>query len=100
MSSAVQHWAGDRFAKGQESRDLRVSPDPPEPGMQFVETIGGWGRLLSLRREFNPKDKNNQPRLFKMEASGVNQCISSSEGHPNPHKGLDDRVRFTTSQND
>ena len=35
-----------------------------------------------------------------MEASGVNQCIPSSEGHSNPNKGLDGHVRFTTSQSD
>jgi hypothetical protein len=29
-----------------------------------------------------------------MKARGVNQCIPSSEGYPNPHKGLDDHVRF------
>jgi hypothetical protein len=48
-----------------------------------------------------PKIKNKSTEvILKMEASGVNQCIPSSERNPNPHKGLDDRARFNTSRND
>ena len=60
MIAAIQHCDGDRFANGQDSCNLRGSPDPTEPGMQFIETIDSYGRLLSLRREFG---RRNVPKI-------------------------------------
>ena len=43
MDSIVHNCDQDQFANGQSSRDLRVSPDPTEPRIQFIETIDSSG---------------------------------------------------------
>jgi hypothetical protein len=59
------------------------------------------GDFFRFVENSTPKIKNKSTEvILKMEASGVNQCIPSSERNPNPHKGLDDRARFNTSRND
>ena len=56
----------EQFAKGQDSRDLRVSPDPTEPGIQFIETIDSSADFFSGFVDSSTREMaNNQRRLFK-----------------------------------
>jgi hypothetical protein len=55
----------EQFAKGQDSRDLRVSPDPTEPGIQFIETIDSTGDFFRFVESSTREIANNQRRLFE-----------------------------------
>jgi len=57
MNNVIEVSDEEQFAKFQDTRDLRVSPDPTEPGIQFIETIDTSGdffrSLESLTREIS-----------------------------------------------
>jgi hypothetical protein len=65
MNNAIEVSDEELFAKGQDSRDLRVSPDPTEPGMQFIETIDSSGDFFRFVESSTREIANNQRRLFK-----------------------------------
>jgi hypothetical protein len=65
----------EQFAKGQDTRDLRVSPDPPEPGIQFIEMIDALGFL------YNPTHRWYYfPRMERNEVILLNCYDSKDDG--------------------
>jgi hypothetical protein len=65
MNNVIEVSDEEQFAKGQDTRDLRVSPDPTEPGMQFIETIDSSGDFFRFVESSTREIANNQRRLFK-----------------------------------
>jgi hypothetical protein len=55
----------EQFAKGQDTRDLRVSPGSTEPGMRFIETIDSRGDFFRFVESSTREIANNQRRSFK-----------------------------------
>ena len=65
MNDVIEVSDEEQFAKGQDTPDLRVSPDPTEPGMQFIETIDSSGDFVRFVESSTREIANNQRRLFK-----------------------------------
>jgi hypothetical protein len=65
MNNVIEVGDEEHFAKGQDSRDLRVSPDPTEPWMQFIETIDSSGDFFRFVESSTREIANNQRRFFK-----------------------------------
>jgi hypothetical protein len=47
MNNVIKVSDEEQFAKGQDTRYLRVSSDPMEPAIQFIETIDSSGDFFS-----------------------------------------------------